>query len=268
MRPCDRALAQRLELHEAHSNADYVTALRADNPASSADALWIADGVAISTGVGIPASGAYGIGSTTNPVAIDAIAAIEAFYAEHGIPARIEVTPFTQPSVLATLGRGEWRIERFTNVWLRAIVLADGESPPAVVGITTRHAHADEADQWAEVAANASTVGSARSGIQTLARATFHRPDVTPWVAISGEQIIGTAAMLIRDRLATLFFMSTLPDQRGRGVQAALLSARLAQAASAGCDSACISAVPGGNSERNIARAGFTLIYTKLCFTC
>jgi hypothetical protein len=46
-------------------------------------------------------------------------------------------------------------------------------------------------------------------------------------------------------------------------VQTALLSARLADAAVAGCDVAVITTQPGSKSQQNAQRQGFDLLYTR-----
>jgi GNAT superfamily N-acetyltransferase len=68
---------------------------------------------------------------------------------------------------------------------------------------------------------------------------------------------IGCASITIRDGLATLGAMSTLPAHRRRGVQRALVLHRLRLAAAHGCDLAVASTVPANASERNLVRAGF-----------
>ena len=56
---------------------------------------------------------------------------------------------------------------------------------------------------------------------------------------------------------------ATVPAHRRRGVQTALLSARLADAAAAGCDVAVITTQPGSKSQQNAQRQGFDLLYTR-----
>lgn len=46
-------------------------------------------------------------------------------------------------------------------------------------------------------------------------------------------------------------------------VQTALLSARLADAAAAGCDIAVVTTQPGSKSQQNVQRRGFDLLYTR-----
>jgi hypothetical protein len=50
---------------------------------------------------------------------------------------------------------------------------------------------------------------------------------------------------------------------RRRGIQTALLSARLADAAAAGCDIAVVTTQPGSKSQQNVQRQGFDLLYTR-----
>jgi hypothetical protein len=47
------------------------------------------------------------------------------------------------------------------------------------------------------------------------------------------------------------------------GVQTALLSARLADAAAAGCDIAVVTTQPGSGSQQNVQCGGFGLLYTR-----
>jgi GNAT superfamily N-acetyltransferase len=63
--------------------------------------------------------------------------------------------------------------------------------------------------------------------------------------------------------MAAFFGASTLPEFRNRGLQSALLQARLNLACEAGCDLAVIVTRPGSVSQRNAERAGFRLAYTK-----
>ncbi len=64
--------------------------------------------------------------------------------------------------------------------------------------------------------------------------------------------------------LASFFSASTRPAFRGRGVQTALLHARLAAALGAGCDLAMVHTAPGSASQRNVERLGFRLAYTRV----
>lgn len=57
--------------------------------------------------------------------------------------------------------------------------------------------------------------------------------------------------------------VATLPEHRRRGVQGALLGARLEAAARAGCDVAVVTTQPGSKSQENVQKRGFELLYTR-----
>lgn len=73
---------------------------------------------------------------------------------------------------------------------------------------------------------------------------------------------LGCASMTVRERVAMLGGMSTIPAERRRGVQAALVRYRLTEARRLGCDLAVTTAARGGASERNLRRHGFDPIIT------
>jgi ribosomal protein S18 acetylase RimI-like enzyme len=63
--------------------------------------------------------------------------------------------------------------------------------------------------------------------------------------------------------VAQLTGAATAPAHRRRGVQTALLSARLSDAAAAGCDVAVVTTQPGSKSQQNVQRRGFDLLYAR-----
>jgi ribosomal protein S18 acetylase RimI-like enzyme len=69
--------------------------------------------------------------------------------------------------------------------------------------------------------------------------------------------------MRIADGVAQLTRAATAPVFRRRGIQSALLAARLADATAAGCDIAVITVQPGSTSQQNAQRNGFDLLYTR-----
>jgi ribosomal protein S18 acetylase RimI-like enzyme len=75
--------------------------------------------------------------------------------------------------------------------------------------------------------------------------------------------IVGGATMRMVGGVAQLTGAATAPAHRRRGAQTALLSARLADAAAAGCDVAVITTQPGSKSQQNAQRQGFDLLYAR-----
>ena len=85
-------------------------------------------------------------------------------------------------------------------------------------------------------------------------------------LARANGEIAGGGTLAVRRGVAGLFGASTLPAFRKRGVQPALLHARLARAEEAGCDIAVSLTQPGSISQRNIMRQGFTVLDTRAKF--
>jgi ribosomal protein S18 acetylase RimI-like enzyme len=73
----------------------------------------------------------------------------------------------------------------------------------------------------------------------------------------------GPPAALPEEGVAHLCGAATLPAHRRRGVQSALLAARLEIAAGAGCDTAVVITQPGSKSQENVQRQGFHLLYAR-----
>ena len=73
----------------------------------------------------------------------------------------------------------------------------------------------------------------------------------------------GAALLSLDGDIGYLANASTLPAFRGRGVQTALIARRIADAASAGCETVCSGTAFGSQSQRNLERAGLQVAYTK-----
>ena len=75
---------------------------------------------------------------------------------------------------------------------------------------------------------------------------------------------LGAALLTVGDGVGLLANASTLPAARGRGVQAALIARRLADAFEVGCDVVGGLAEPWSSSQRNMRRAGLDVACTKV----
>ena len=62
---------------------------------------------------------------------------------------------------------------------------------------------------------------------------------------------------------AQLMAEASRAARRRRGIQTALLAARLTDAAAAGCYVAVVTTQPGSKSQQNVQRRGFDLLYTR-----
>jgi GNAT superfamily N-acetyltransferase len=260
----DRALAQRLERNEALNTADYAHTLKRLHPDSAARVLPVADGYAIFSRPDFPNNRAIGLG-LSQPVTAADLDAVEAFYRGYGVPTRVDLCPLADPSLMEELGRRGYRIVFFFNTQIRPLTADDAHVPRSEIRVAAC-APAD-VELWALTSIRCGRPQQEIADDDTwleLARLAFQRPGVTCFLAWIEDQPVGAAAMMIRDGLGTLFSTITHVEYRGRGVQTALIRARLAAAAAAGCDLMTVATVPGSPSQRNVQRAGFTAAYTRM----
>jgi GNAT superfamily N-acetyltransferase len=75
--------------------------------------------------------------------------------------------------------------------------------------------------------------------------------------------IAGGAALRIDGTIAQFCGAGTLPTFRRRGVQTALLRARLDDAHGGGCTVGVVVTQPGSKSQQNVQREGFSLLYAR-----
>ena len=100
--------------------------------------------------------------------------------------------------------------------------------------------------------------------MRAFGRVVASSKGVLTYVGEIEGRIAATAAMVLHGGVALLAGASTIPSARRQGAQAALLAARLRDAAARGCDVAMMVAQPGSASQRNAERNGFRVAYTRL----
>jgi GNAT superfamily N-acetyltransferase len=153
---------------------------------------------------------------------------------------------------------------RFRRPWVK---LARGREGPV---LSSDHAldiglcRPNEAEAWAEVLTEGLETGD--GGIPLLA-ATVGRPGWTALVARDGDEVVGAAAMFVRDGIASLTGASTRASHRRRGVQRALMARRILMALDLGCTlitSETGIEVPGqpNSSCNNMMRCGLRIVGT------
>jgi len=265
---CDTALAGRIERAEVQLIARSSEAARR-RAGTAGFVIPVAGGVASCAGEGSPYNkvAGLGFGGVPDPAALDEI---EKAFAACGSPVQVELAHLADPAIGALLtGRG-YRLESFENVLGRALAGAPGRVMPS--GVEVRPSGAEEFGTWLDVVAEGSvhpdTQGVpwheefSREAIIAAERDSAAAGDMR-YAALRDGVLVGGATMRISGGVAQLTGAATVPAHRRRGVQTALLSARLADAAAAGCDVAVIITQPGSKSQQNAQRQGFDLLYTR-----
>ena len=223
---------------------------------AGAPALEVAGGLSVSHGARSPFSAAVGVGIGVAVSEAD-VDRIEAHLGPGGGPVRIEVTPFTDPSLTEELGRRGYQLERFFQVWTRR------PSTGAHAG-QVRIAGPEEDGAWVDLFSRAFLGAPIQSESQREALRCMARAEGSvPWLALHDGVPVGVALSSSEGGVAWLSGAGVLPAARGRGLQGALVRARLAWAAELGCGLAAAATEPGTASQRTLERCGFRVAYPK-----
>jgi GNAT superfamily N-acetyltransferase len=266
---CGTELAERIERAEAAMiGAGAEAALRRSTDHTQF-VTPIAGGLACFAGDGSPLNKVVGLGfgGVPDDAALDDI---ETAFSARGAATQIELTHLADPEIGTALVDRGYSLVGFENVLGRAL---DGEAervtPP---GLTIRESDDAEFDAWLDVVvdgfAHPDTQGVAshedfpREAIESATRA-MAAAGATRYVALREGEIAGSASVRMTDGVALFTGAATAPPHRRRGVQTALLSTRLADAAAAGCTIAVVTTAPGSKSQQNVQGSGFHLLYTR-----
>lgn len=266
---CDTALVERIERVEAQLIAEASENARRRRADTVGFVIPIAGGVASFAEHGSPFNKVAGLGFGGVPTAA-ALEETEQAFAACGAPVQIELAHLADPAIGALLTERGYQLVSFENVL--GLALEAKPQPATPPEVEVRPSGDEEFDAWLDVVAD----GFAHPDTQGVPshedfpREVIERAErdvaaagVVRYVALLDGVIAGGASVRMADGVAQLAGAATAPAQRRRGVQSALLSARLADAVAAGCDIAVVTTQPGSKSQQNVQRRGFDLLYTR-----
>ena len=266
---CDTALAARIERAEAELIARIGEAAQRRDAWTPGFVIPVAGAVATFAEPGSPFNKVAGLGFGGVPGAAE-LNEIEEAFAACGVPVQVELAHLANPAIGALLtGRG-YRLVSFENVLGLALTGEPGRVTPP--GVEVRPSGDEEFESWVDVVAD----GFAHPDLQGVpSHEDFSREMIARserdlaaaggvrYLALHDGAIAGGASFRLADGVAQLTGAATAPAHRRRGVQTALLSARLADAVAAGCDIAVVTTPPGSKSQQNVQRRGFDLLHPR-----
>jgi ribosomal protein S18 acetylase RimI-like enzyme len=267
---CSTELAERIERVETELIAATADAGQHRRPTGTGFTIPIAGGAAVFAEDDSPLNKVAGLGFHGLPGAA-ALDEVERAYAARGAPTQVELAHLVDPEIAAALSDRGYRLESFENVLGRAI---DGApQPDAPPGVEVRPSGDDEFEEWLGVVADA-VAQPDTEGVpwrEEFPREVYERAErdfaatgaVRRYIALHDGVVAGGAALRTAEGIAQFAGAATAPAHRRRGIQSALLGARLADAGAAGCDVAVITVQPGSKSQQNAQRQGFELLYTR-----
>lgn len=259
----DVDLARRLERGEGKSNADFVEARAAVEPDVGAEWIEVAGAYAMFDGPDSFCTQTFGLGVFESPSDAD-LDRIEGFYTERGAATNHEMCPLAGAELLGRLGGRGYRVVETSNVLFQPLV----ESAVENLSTEVRIVETSERSAWARTAAEgwSDVPGAAEflAGVEPVLAAKLG--DVC-FLAERDGRPVAAGALSLQDGVALFAGASTIPSERRRGAQKALLKARLSYARRQGCDLAMVVAEPGSSSQRNAERNGFRVAYTRTKWT-
>ncbi|MDP6934511.1 MAG: hypothetical protein QGG40_16415, partial [Myxococcota bacterium] len=86
---------------------------------------------------------------------------------------------------------------------------------------------------------------------------------VRTWLLELGGQVVGSGGLEIYEDTAVLIAGCVHSEARNQGLHGAFIRFRMQQAELAGLHIVTVASTPGGPTERNALRAGFSTMYTQ-----
>jgi GNAT superfamily N-acetyltransferase len=258
-------LAYRIEMASIWRGVRYAEAYQKLHPGARSSSLSVAGGYATFISPGSPVNRAGGLGFH-GPVSAQDMEVLEAFFFSRGDRPRIHACPLADESLLDHLHDGGYRISGFFSVLVLPLP-EDYQPAPLPDFLRIARAEPAQADLWLRIVAQGFEEQAEPSpGAFDILGPNFHAADGLPFFAWVDGDPAGGGGMYynLEHRVVELGGASTRPVYRRRGIQRALIEARLAAAQALGCDLAVVLTEPGSDSQRNLERAGFRLAYSKV----
>ena len=222
-------------------------------------------------GEGSWANQACGLGMD-GPVTSGDLDRLVTFYSSRGVEPRIELCPFADKSLISGLAERGFVVREFETVLAREVG-PEQDLPALLVQGWPPGLDIERIDPAEDAAVRAYVEFGMRgfvdpdkpvpdSWIESGLRVARHER-CDSFVAHIDAEIVACAGMESAGPIACLFGATTSEPFRRRGIQQALIVARLERARQRGCDIVAIHTRPGIPTERNALRLGFQVAYTK-----
>jgi GNAT superfamily N-acetyltransferase len=259
----DKALARRLESCEEVPQVLYARAFQKSRPEVGAAEEEICGGHMVFAGVGSPIGRATGVGLET-PLTASDLDRIEQFYCAKKAPSQVDLCPMHGPEVFEMFKERGYAIAELNNVLFKKLNETVSVSVPQ--GFEIRRSSADEAEITGAIVESAFFPEGAPEAFRGLMAPLYQMQGALAFAASFEGQLVACGAGLViaQHKVFALCGAGTLAEYRGRGLQTALLRARVQAAHDAGCEYAVVVTQGGTTSQRNAERLGFCVAYSKV----
>jgi GNAT superfamily N-acetyltransferase len=258
----DLSLSRRLERAEGHACVQFAEARRTLFPECGAQWIECAGAYAVFDAPGSPVTQTFGLGVFEEPTP-ESLGVIEQFFLDRGADVCHEVSPFAGVAALSLLCARGYRPIEISNVMYKSVEEIAAERD-AAIGV--RVIGREDAQLWSEVSARGWTHEhpELKEFVDQIGAIACARAQTPCFLAEHDGQPGAAGALFIHEGVALFAGAATVPEMRRRGLQTALLKARMRYAFDHGCDLAMMVAEAGSNSQRNAERSGFRVAYTRV----
>ena len=259
----DKALARRFEAVEEMPQVLYARVFQKTKPEIGAAEEEVCGGHMVFAGLGSPIGRATGAG-LDQPFTAEAVDRIEKFYRERNAPSQVDLCPLHDPEVFEMFKERGYAIAELNNVLYRRLDAA--EKFPGAVDFEIRRGKPSEAEVLGAIVESAFFPEGAPEAFRGLIAPLYQMDNALAFAAcVEGKlAACGTGVVIPERKVFALGGADTLAEYRGRGMQTALLRARMQAAWAAGCEYAVVVTRGGTTSQRNCERLGFRVAYSKV----
>jgi ribosomal protein S18 acetylase RimI-like enzyme len=260
----DKAFARRLESVEEIPQVLYARTFQKTRPNIGAAVEEICGGHMIFAGLGSPIGRVTGAGLDRTFTAED-LNRVEQFYRAHKAPSQVDLCPMHDVAVFEMFKERGYAIAELNNVLYRKLEVEE-DFPLSPAGCEIRRSRMEEADAAGAIVESAFFPDGAPDAFRGLIAPFYQMDGALPFVAGAEGRLVacGTGLVIREHRVFALCGAGTVAEFRGRGLQTALLRARMAAAVEAGCEYAVVVTQGGTTSQRNAERLGFRVAYSKV----
>jgi hypothetical protein len=258
----DCSLARKLEMCHAWRCIQYARAQAQLHPECGVRIETTCGGQAIYAGMDSPLNRVVGMGFD-RPVNIDDMECVEAFFANKNTIPKIDICPLADPSLLESLQNKGYQVESFQNVLL--FPLTETFHIPVPKEVEVRQSPPEEANLWIL------TTAQGFEGVEIPSQKTlnalapnFYAANSTCFLAWLDGNPAGGGGMYNHEGIVEFGGASTRVAFRRRGIQTALIHARMKASQEKGNKLVMVVTEPGSHSQRNLEKIGFRLAYTKV----
>jgi len=268
----DSKLVSRIERAERAILTEVASVAKRRRPESAPFIQPISGGVAAFIAPQSPFNKVAGLGFDGG-VEVDLLGRVEREFQERGAAVKVELSSLADPSIGELLTRRGYRYVGAENVLGRSL----GPQAPLNSGrpceATIDDSPLEDLSTWIDVLVTGFAEPDAqgvpsheefpREGLTRDIGDFAHLSGFQRYLATREGRPAGAASMCLFEGVVQLCGAATLPADRRRGIQSALLDHRLAAAREAGGDVAIVTTQPGSKSQQNVQRKGFELLYTR-----